>query len=81
MGFLGVLVMRNFMFCQSISLFMRRHRNIQERPALCTLFKIATAYFREQGLVPVFENSHCKFDEIMNIEVIKDTGFQFIGLV
>lgn len=23
-------------------------------------FKIATAYFREQDLVPVFENSHCK---------------------
>lgn len=34
-------------------------RNIQERPALYA-FKIATAYFREQGLVPVFENSHCK---------------------
>lgn len=23
-------------------------------------FKLATAYFRGQGLIPVFEDSHCK---------------------
>lgn len=34
-------------------------RNIQERPALYA-FKIATEYFRAHGMVPVFENSHCK---------------------
>lgn len=44
--------------CQPISLYGTT-RDIQERPALYT-FKIATAYFREQDLVPVFENSHCK---------------------
>lgn len=33
--------------------------NIQERPALYA-FKIATEYFRAHGMVPVFENSHCK---------------------
>lgn len=31
----------------------------ENRPALY-VFKIATAYFREQGLVPVFEDCHCK---------------------
>lgn len=34
-------------------------QNIQERPALYA-FQIATAYFRGQGLVPVFEDSRCK---------------------
>lgn len=54
----GCLGNEKFYVCQPISLY-ETTRNIQERPALYT-FEIATAYFREQDLVPVFENSHCK---------------------
>lgn len=57
-GVFGCLGNEKFYVCQPISLY-ETTRNIQERPALYT-FKIATAYFREQDLVPVFENSHCK---------------------
>lgn len=57
-GVFGCLGNEKFYVCQPISLY-ETTRNIQERPALYA-FKIATAYFREQGLVPVFENSHCK---------------------
>jgi hypothetical protein len=54
----GCLGNEKFYVCQPISLY-KTQQNIQERPALY-VFKIATAYFREQGLVPVFEDCHCK---------------------
>lgn len=54
----GCLGNEKFYVCQPIA-FYQTLQNIQERPALYA-FKIATAYFREQGLVPVFEDSHCK---------------------
>lgn len=54
----GCLGNEKFYVCQPISLY-KTQQNIQERPALY-VFKIATAYFREQSLVPVFEDCHCK---------------------
>lgn len=54
----GCLENEKFYVCQPIA-FYQTLQNIQKRLALYA-FKIATAYFREQGLVPVFENSHCK---------------------
>lgn len=54
----GYLGNEKFYVCQPISLY-ETTRNIQERPALYA-FKIATEYFRAHGMVPVFENSHCK---------------------
>jgi len=57
-GVFGCLGNEKFYVCQPISLY-ETTRNIQERPALYA-FKIATEYFRAHGMVPVFENSHCK---------------------
>ena len=57
-GVLGCLGNEKFYVCQPISLY-ETTRNIHERPALYA-FKIATEYFRAHGMVPVFENSHCK---------------------
>lgn len=54
----GCLGNEKFYVCQPLS-FLKREQDIQERLALYA-FKIATAYFRGQGLVPVFEDSHCK---------------------
>lgn len=57
-GVFGCLGNEKFYVCQPISLY-KTTRNIHERPALYA-FKIATEYFRAHGMVPVFENSHCK---------------------
>ena len=54
----GCLGNEKFYVCQPIA-FYQTLQNIQKRLALYA-FKIATAYFRGQGLVPVFEDSHCK---------------------
>jgi len=54
----GCLGNEKFYVCQPIA-FYQTLQNIQERPALYA-FQIATAYFRGQGLVPVFEDSRCK---------------------
>lgn len=47
-----------FYVCQPMA-FCQTLQNIQERSALYA-FKIATAYFRGQGLIPILEDSHCK---------------------
>lgn len=54
----GCLGNEKFYVCQPLS-FLKREQDIQERLSLYA-FKIATAYLRNQGLVPVFEDSHCK---------------------
>lgn len=54
----GCLGNEKFYICQPMA-FHQILQNIQERSGLYA-FKIATAYFREQGLVPVFEDCHCK---------------------
>lgn len=54
----GTLGNEKFYICQPMA-FHQILQNIQERSALYA-FKIATAYFREQGLVPVFKDCHCK---------------------
>ncbi len=54
----GCLGNKKFYVCQPISLY-ETTRNIQEKLALYA-FKTATEYFRAHGMVPVFENSHCK---------------------
>ena len=54
----GCLGNEKFYVCQPIA-FYQTLQNIQKRLALYA-FKIATAYFRGQGLFTVFEDSHCK---------------------
>ena len=54
----GSLDNERFYGCQPVSIYPIL-QNIQERSALYA-FKIATTYFRGQGLIPVFEASHCK---------------------
>lgn len=74
-GVFGCLGNEKFYVCQPISLY-ETTRNIQERPALYA-FKIATAYFREQGLVPVFENSHCKLMRYSKLSEAVDDKMYF----
>lgn len=47
-----------FYVCQPVS-FYKSQREIQKVNPLYA-FKVATAYFREQGKVPVFEDSNCR---------------------
>lgn len=54
----GCLGNDKFYVCQPLT-FWKEHQNIQEELALYA-FKVATAYFRNKGLIPVFEDSHCK---------------------
>ena len=54
----GCLGNEKFYICQPMA-FHQILQNIREKSGLYA-FKIATAYFREQGLVPVFEDCHCK---------------------
>ena len=54
----GCLGNKKFYICQPMA-FHQILQNIREKSGLYA-FKIATAYFREQGLVPVFEDCHCK---------------------
>jgi hypothetical protein len=54
----GSLGNENFYVCQPVS-FYKSQREIQKVNPLYA-FKVATAYFREQGKVPVFEDSNCR---------------------
>lgn len=54
----GSLGNENFYVCQPLS-FYKSQREIQKVNPLYA-FKVATAYFREQGKVPVFEDSNCR---------------------
>lgn len=54
----GSLGNENFYVCQPVS-FYKSQREIQKVNPLYA-FKVATAYFREQGKVPVFEDSSCR---------------------
>lgn len=54
----GSLGNENFYICQPLS-FYKSQREIKKVNPLYA-FKLATAYFRGQGMVPVFEDSNCK---------------------
>ena len=54
----GSLGNENFYVCQPLS-FYKSQREIQKVNPLYA-FKVATAYFREQGMIPVFEDANCK---------------------
>lgn len=54
----GCLGNENFYICQPLS-FYKSQREIKKVNPLYA-FKLATAYFRGQGMVPVFEDSNCK---------------------
>lgn len=54
----GCLDNENFYVCQPLS-FYKSQQEIQKVNPLYA-FKVATAYFREQGKVPVFEDSNCR---------------------
>mgnify|MGYP006972047175 CR=1 FL=1 len=52
------IVRRDVESCQPVS-FYKSQQEIQKVNPLYA-FKVATAYFREQGKVPVFEDSNCR---------------------
>ena len=54
----GSLGNENFYVCKPLS-FYKSKQEIQKVNPLYA-FKVATAYFREQGKVPVFEDSNCR---------------------
>lgn len=54
----GSLGNENFYVCQPAS-FYKPQQEIEKVNPLYA-FKVATAYFRGQGLVPVFEDCHCR---------------------
>lgn len=54
----GSLGNENFYICQPAS-FYKLQQEIEKVNPLYA-FKVATAYFRGQGLVPVFEDCHCR---------------------
>lgn len=54
----GSLGNENFYICQPLS-FYKSQREIKKVNPLYA-FKVATAYFREQGMIPVFEDANCK---------------------
>lgn len=54
----GGLGNENFYICQPLS-FYKSQREIEKVNPLYA-FKLATAYFRGHGMVPVFEDSNCR---------------------
>lgn len=54
----GSLGNENFYVCQPLS-FQKSSQEIEKVNPLYA-FKLATAYFRGQGMVPVFEDCHCR---------------------
>lgn len=54
----GCLGNENLYVCQPVT-FYKSQQEIK-KVNLLYAFKVATAYFREQGLVPIFEDLHCK---------------------
>ena len=58
----GCLGNENFYVCQPVS-FYKSQQEIQKVNPLYA-FKVATAYFREQGMIPVFEDANCRLMKI-----------------
>ena len=54
----GGLGNENFYICQPLS-FQKSSQEIEKVSPLYA-FKVTTAYFRENGMIPVFENVNCK---------------------
>lgn len=54
----GSLGNENFYVCKPLSFYKSRQEIQKVNPLYA--FKVATAYFREQGKVPVFEDSNCR---------------------
>lgn len=54
----GCLGNERFYFCQPLS-FIKEEQEIREESGLY-VFKLATAFLRNQGVVPVFEDLYCK---------------------
>lgn len=54
----GYLGNKNFYVCQPFALW-ESFQGIKKVDSLYA-FRVATAYFRNKGMVPVFEDSHCK---------------------
>lgn len=48
----------NFYVCQSLTFYKSQQEIKKVNPLYA--FKVATAYFRENGIIPVFENVNCK---------------------
>lgn len=54
----GCLGNENFYVCQPLAFYKSSHEIKKVNPLYA--FKVATAYFREQGMIPVFEDAECK---------------------
>lgn len=54
----GCLGNENFYVCQPLDFHKSLHEIKKVNPLYA--FKVATAYFREKGMVPVFEDAICK---------------------
>lgn len=54
----GCLGNENFYVCQPLS-FYKSQQEIQKVNPLYA-FKVATAYFRDNGMIPIFEDAYCK---------------------
>lgn len=48
----------NFYVCQPLDFYKSLHEIKKVNPLYA--FKVATAYFREKGMIPVFEDAICK---------------------
>lgn len=54
----GCLGNENFYVCQPFDFYKSLHEIKKVNPLYA--FKVATAYFREKGMIPVFEDAICK---------------------
>lgn len=54
----GCLGNENFYVCQPLDFYKSLHEIKKVNPLYA--FKVATAYFREKGMIPVFEDAICK---------------------
>jgi hypothetical protein len=54
----GCLGNENFYVCQPVTFYKSQQEIKKVNPLYA--FKVATAYFRKQGMIPVFEDAICK---------------------
>lgn len=54
----GCLGNENFYVCQPLDFYKSLHEIKKVNPLYA--FKVATAYFREKGMIPIFEDAICK---------------------
>ena len=66
----GCLGNEKFYVCEPIALW-KGNREIREVPSLYA-FKAATSYFRNQAMVPVFEDLHCKLIPLYEPQYIQN---------